>query len=84
MNGTVVADEDNLVHKMLGEKFERDLIVLTALLTDIFEDCNEDEVKSILKILGSNQKGIGTSALTNFLSVSYFITKIYYCCSTQF
>ena len=61
--------DDSLVHKMLGDQFERDLMVLTDCLTKIFEDCSEDEIKSILKILGSNQQGIGTSAISKFLNV---------------
>ena len=61
--------DDSSVHKMLGDQFERDLMVLTDSLTKIFEDCFEDEIKSILKILGSNQQGIGTSAISQFLNV---------------
>ena len=67
---------DEYVHKMLGDKYERDLLVLTAALADIFEDCDEDEVKDLFKLLGRNQQGIGTCAISSFLKV-YIHNKMF-------
>ena len=54
---------------MLGEQFERDLLVLSDFLQRTIEDCTDEEIKSIFKLLGQNQQGIGTCSLTSWLKV---------------
>ena len=57
---------------MLGEQFERDLLVLCDFIQKTIEDCTDDEIKSIFKLLGQNQQGIGTCSLTTWLKVIIF------------
>lgn len=54
---------------MLGEQFERDLLVLSDFLQKAIEDCTDEEIKSLFKLLGQNQQGIGTCSLTSWLKV---------------
>lgn len=56
-------DDEGTMHKMLGEKHERNLMVLVDSLCKIFEDADEHEVKTLIGLLGRNQQGIGTCAL---------------------
>jgi len=70
----------DVIHKMLGEQFERDLLVLSDFLQRTIEDCTDEEIKSIFKLLGQNQQGIGTCSLTSWLKNhddEEFVDQIY-------
>jgi len=69
INEKVLSENDtNIMHKMLGEEHSRNLLVLSDSLCNLFEDANDEEVKNLFGVLGRNQQGIGTCALTNFLN----------------
>ncbi len=69
-----MASEDNSEeHKLLGEKFETSKLLLTAGLQKIFEGLTEEEVSWAFLVCGRNQQGIGTSAITRWVSSNFTI-----------
>jgi len=60
--------DESIMHKMLGEEHARNLLVLSDALCNLLEDVTDDEVKDIFGVLGRNQQGIGTCALTTWLN----------------
>ena len=60
--------DESIMHKMLGEEHQRNLLVLSDALVNLFEDATDDEVKELFGVLGRNQQGVGTCALTTWLN----------------
>ncbi|XP_074659216.1 protein-lysine N-trimethyltransferase SMYD5-like [Tubulanus polymorphus] len=67
---TAVNDQEQIVHKLLGEKFQEQIEILRLMISELFYT---DDVKdlftpsgfrSVIALLGTNGQGIGTSALS--------------------
>uniref|UniRef100_A0A671RAL4 SET and MYND domain-containing protein 5-like n=1 Tax=Sinocyclocheilus anshuiensis TaxID=1608454 RepID=A0A671RAL4_9TELE len=58
-------EEEEIVHKLLGEKFQGQLALLRDLFTTaLYED---DGFRSLFSLVGTNGQGIGTSSLSQWV-----------------
>lgn len=62
------SENENFGHKILGEKFENTLTLVTQGLQKIIPDVTDEETLTIFALCGRNQQGIGISPLSKFFA----------------